>query len=104
MNHSDTGSEALVNRETPPEIAEVEPFPGFKLPGDEGWHEHMFETRRRMAATLSERGWKFIKRQGPRGIYYDGIGPQGERIMSTQKPDESDAIFAALDHAIGVMK
>jgi hypothetical protein len=56
----------------------------------------------RRAARLSEKGWKFLRQEGPRGTYYEGFGPQGKRVMTEQKPTEQEALFAAIRHAFDV--
>lgn len=54
---------------------------------------------RAKAKRISERGWRFAKREGPRGVYYDGHGPQGRRLMSGPRPDEQLALAVAIEHA-----
>ncbi|MEO5915585.1 MAG: hypothetical protein ABIS50_15230 [Luteolibacter sp.] len=74
-------------------------IPEIKRPGDPGWAEHRFELLRGTAERLSFKGWKFFKKEGPRGICYIGLGPRGNRIQSEQDPDERAALMKALDHA-----
>lgn len=54
------------------------------------------------AAALSRKGWKFIEMKGPRGIYFEGRGPHGARVMGEQNPDRAIALLAAINHAFTV--
>lgn len=72
------------------------------LPGDDGWAEYQWKMAKRRALCLSNHGWKFFKREGPHGTYYEGFGPRGRRVMSKQLADIRDAFLAAINHAFDV--
>ena len=69
------------------------------LPTDPEYLATRREAYRRMAARLSDHGWKFWLRSGPRGAYYEGYGPRGARIMSAQNADMKEALLEAIEHA-----
>lgn len=71
-------------------------------PGDPEFAEYAFNHTQGIAKRLTEKGWKFIPRNGPHGHYYDGIGPRGKRIMSDQKTTKEEALLVALRHASDV--
>ena len=77
----------------------IDAIPELKLPGDDGWVEAMYNLYKRRAARLSKAGWKFIRRDGPRGIYFEGFHPDGRRIMSEQSKSEEEAVLAMIRHA-----
>lgn len=72
------------------------------LPGDDGWAELRWQMAKRRALSLSHHGWKFFKREGPRGIYYEGFGPRQRRVMSKQLGDIRAAFLEAINHAFDV--
>lgn len=69
------------------------------LPGDEDFPEFAFDLTARIAKTLSDKGWRFIPKKGPNGHYYEGRGPKGSKIISTQKLDQKAALLSALHQA-----
>jgi hypothetical protein len=78
-----------------------EPF-ALVLPGDDGWAAWQYRMVRDRAATLSRHGWKFTQTSGPRGVYYEGHGPAGRRMMGEQKQDPQAALVAAINHAFSI--
>ncbi len=70
-----------------------------KFPGDPGFEEWASSQLQRLAEILSRRGWRFEEKAGPRGIYYEGHGPRGMRIMGEQRPTKADALTEAFNHA-----
>jgi len=70
-----------------------------KLPGDPGFEERAAGLLKLRAETLSRHGWRFEEKAGPRGIYYEGHGPRGMRIMAQQCPTKEAALTEAINHA-----
>ena len=68
-------------------------------PGDAEFPEFTFNLTARIAKKLSEKGWRFIPAKGPNGHYFEGRGPGGSQIISTQKPDQKAAFLSALHQA-----
>ena len=69
------------------------------LPGDAEFPEFAFNLTARIAKKLSEKGWRFIPAKGPNGHYFEGRGPGGSRIISTQKDTQEAALLTALRQA-----
>lgn len=83
------------------ENQESEIFP-LMLPGEDGWASYQFKMLQGRAKILSDNGWRFIQADCPRGIYYEGFGPGGARVMSEQQNDPEAALLAAINHAFTV--
>lgn len=67
-----------------------------KLPTDPDFARHMFKVYRRLAGKLTEKGWKFFQRKGPRGHYFDAISPKGDRAQGEQCESPQEALIKVL--------
>lgn len=72
------------------------------ISAEPGFEELHFARMKRRAACLSEHRWRFYKKEGPRGIYYEGFGPAGRRVMSEQNCDPRASLAAAINHAFDI--